>query len=337
MTRLNEIGIMRFVLILSIVIGHTFAIYGIAAERSWPLPNNFENIESLWWINPVFISFSLQAFVFISGYLMRMQVTACPIDKCKFICKKFKRLFIPLLVFGFLYWLIIDRFIFNEVYDCMNYFLSGPGHLWFLAMLFLCFIAMIVNIGIENSINNSRRNKALYSGVLLLIYFLSLFAPDDFRIAQFCQYYIYFVVGYWSYDYRIKLKSVTWTLIIVFILTTVILIGVKLYLFQNKPEHYYLLSHINKLLLGITGSYLTLMLCMKCPEGVYLSEIGGWNGFFGVYIFHQFILRYLYYQTDLLADVNKYTVGIVALITTLLISWLLSQIFLRFKFTRRLI
>lgn len=337
MTRLNEIGIMRFVLILSIVIGHTFAIYGIAAERSWTLPENFENVESLWWINPVFISFSLQAFVFISGYLMRMQVSLAPIDKHKFISKKIKRLFVPLIVFGLLYWLIIDRYMFNDIYDWINYFLSGPGHLWFLAMLFLCFIAMIVNLGVEKIISRSRIVKALYCGVLLLIYFSSLFVPDDFRIAQLCQYYIYFVVGYWSYDYRSKLKSVTWPLILIFILITVILIGIKLYLFQNKPDHYYLLSHINKLFLGIFGSYLTLMLCIKCPEGTYLSEIGAWNGFFGVYIFHQFILRYIYYKTDWLIDVNKYIVGIVALITTLLISWLLSQIFLRFKFTRRLI
>ncbi len=336
-THLNEIGVMRAILILSIVIGHTFAIYGITGSKTWVLPENFESISLFWWINPVFISFTLQAFVFISGYLMRMQSMAKPIKTVQFIGKKIKRLFVPMIVFGLLYWALVDHKMFYNIYDWLNYFMSGPGHLWFLSMLFICFVAMALFLEFDKLVSKSRYNKLIVGGSLLLLYIGSLFVTDDFRIAQFCQYFIYFVLGYWTFDYRRTLKSVSVTKILILGIITASLIAVKLCFIQYKPNHVYMINHMNDLFVGMAGSYLFLLLCMKCPEGTYLSEVGTWTGFFGVYIFHQFILRILYYQTDLLVGLNKYVVGLFALVLTLVLSWALAKLFLNYRLTRKLI
>lgn len=62
---LLEVAIMRPILILCIVIGHSFAIY----NGAWPSPFDV-NIHSIYrYINPLFISFQLAGFVFISGYV----------------------------------------------------------------------------------------------------------------------------------------------------------------------------------------------------------------------------------------------------------------------------
>lgn len=334
---LSEIGAMRAILILSIVVGHTFAIYGIEGSQTWHLPKQYEGIDFLWWVNPAFISFSLQAFVFISGYLMRMSTVGRQIDKRKFLKKKVKRLFVPLVVFGLLYWLIIDSKTFISCYDCLNYFLSGAGHLWFLTMLLMCFIAMSLSLELQNWVLVSNSRKIVMSVVLVALYFYSMFAPSDFRLAQFCAYFIYFVLGYWTFDYRENLKNVKWQLVLLMCLLTVVGISLKLYLVWERPNHYYVLNSMNDLLLGIAGSYSMLMLCLKCREGLYLNEIGLWNGFFGVYIFHQFILRFLYYKTDLLIGVNRCCVGLISLLLTLFLSYILSEIFLRYKITRNLI
>ena len=63
-----EVAIMRPILILCIVIGHSFAIF----SGAWPNP--FEDKTVLGSpiyssVNPLFISFQLAGFVFISGYV----------------------------------------------------------------------------------------------------------------------------------------------------------------------------------------------------------------------------------------------------------------------------
>ncbi|WP_459186839.1 hypothetical protein ACGE0T_11805 [Parabacteroides sp. APC149_11_2_Y6] len=68
---LNEVYIIRPILILCIVIGHSFAIYSGAWENVEALTENVPLVYK--WLNPFFISFTLQAFVVISGYLFAYQ------------------------------------------------------------------------------------------------------------------------------------------------------------------------------------------------------------------------------------------------------------------------
>ena len=66
---LPEIILMRPICILSIIIGHAFAIYsGAWGGSSIPYVKEYQ------YVNPIFISFQLCAFVFISGYLFEHNI-----------------------------------------------------------------------------------------------------------------------------------------------------------------------------------------------------------------------------------------------------------------------
>ena len=87
---LHEIGIMRAILIVSIVLGHTFAIYS-GKSASWYMPDGLQTVGIYKWLNAIFIAFSLQSFVFISGYLMAYTERDEKVQITKFIQKKIHR------------------------------------------------------------------------------------------------------------------------------------------------------------------------------------------------------------------------------------------------------
>lgn len=61
------------------------------------------------WLDYVFISFALQAFVFVSGYLMAYGETNSQLNISVFLKKKVLRLIVPTLVF--LHVLRLDRWV----------------------------------------------------------------------------------------------------------------------------------------------------------------------------------------------------------------------------------
>ena len=105
---LHEIGIMRAILIVSIVLGHTFAIYS-GKSASWYMPYGLQTVGIYKWLNAIFIAFSLQSFVFISGYLMAYTERDEKVQITKFIQKKIHRLLLPLIIFEFAYILLINN------------------------------------------------------------------------------------------------------------------------------------------------------------------------------------------------------------------------------------
>ncbi|MEG2599838.1 MAG: acyltransferase family protein, partial [Muribaculaceae bacterium] len=178
---LPEVSIVRPILIICIVIGHCFAPY----SGAWDLPKNI-NGETLYsWINPLFISFQLQAFVFISGYLYSYQKKTS--SNIQFIYKKFKRLIIPAIFFGIIYYLLFrfERDYFN-ISNAIIQILSGIGHLWFLPMLFWCFfiIRFLDKIIISNIIK------------LALLFPLTIIpVPIPFGIGVSLHYVFFFYCG----------------------------------------------------------------------------------------------------------------------------------------------
>lgn len=320
---------MRPLLILFIVIGHTFAIYGGSA--SWYLPTGIEGVVAYRWFNGIFIAFTLQAFVFISGYLLAY--TGEGTDVRSYLWKKCRRLVIPTVIFGLGYWFIIDSGRqFEQPLEFVVYLFSGPGHLWFLPMLFLCFVASwwFVKLGLSEAV-------PLGFVVLLMVYGLSLFVPDTLRIGSACRYFIFFMLGYGTYRHRQLLKRLSWPWMVITGGLTVVCICAKIWLDPFSGGIYTLLRSANFLVTGLAGSYFVLLVCFHAGKFRPLVLFGGWGGFFGIYLVHQFVLKYLYYHTDLLVDMNRYLVPWVALSAALLVSYSVVALMLRWKPTRQLI
>ena len=331
MKHIEEIGIMRFILILCIVIGHTFAVYSLKSAP-WPLPDGISAVPEYRWLNEVFISFALQTFVFVSGYLMALSENKREITRIKFIKKKAIRLLIPTLFFGLAYLYLIDTNVhIKSIRYFIYYLINGPGHLWFLPMLFLCFVGAIYF--------TPRKNMSiLYWLILLGVSFMSIFMPNIARISQACFYFIFFIEGYFFYKlkytpYISNNKRIT-------LLGEVILLALiifKVCIFEYEPEHTKYLSFTAKLLLGLFGAPYLLFICRRLKKYETLCLIGTWNGFMGVYIFHQFILRYLLYQTQFLNHINPYLYPILLFIITMVLSIGLTLVFMNNRWLKRFI
>ena len=329
----SDILIMRPILILSIIIGHAFTIY--TGSRYWPLPVGCSQIQSLSWVNPTLISFALQAFVFISGYLYAYKKSkSIEINAKDFIVSKLKRIYLPSIIFSSIYILIFSPEDFLEstvIYEIFN----GAGHLWFLPMLFWCYV-----FGYFFSYRYEKISIHIIA-VLIFLSFASFLVPDFIRISMAAHYFIYFVIGYWAFQNKCNLLEYFYKrkyLVILSWCTIGILCLVKVYLLNLYVTIPYvtLFRVAINIMLGLLGS-LTLFVSINFTT--YIKDkrpnIRG-DVWYGLYIYHQFIMMYLYYHTEVSIFLGNYTPYVV-LIVTILVSYSLVLISLRTKIGRYLI
>ena len=282
-TRLHEVSIMRVVLILLIVLGHVFAVYG--TSQSWPLPNGWDANRVYNWVNPIVISFALQTFVFISGYLFAYQHSNRRITFISTLKSKLQRLYLPTIFWGILYSYVIlstNPFTVKGFTDIV----AGVGHLWFLPMLFWCFLVMQLFV--------NTLSKANITNFVFLTMFsgLSLFLPSVLRVSEFAFYFIYFVLGYWIYGYKTKcIKKNSnlffiWSIVLVLCLLKCLLLSDILE--QSFPVLY---MWVVRFLLGIAGSLALYFTALRYHEKLAsFTKVLDWQGWFGIYIVHHFIL-----------------------------------------------
>lgn len=67
--RLDEVTLMRTILALLIVFMHSFTCY----DGCWSEPIGFVAVPLYKWLSRISFAFTLEAFVFISGYLFAFQ------------------------------------------------------------------------------------------------------------------------------------------------------------------------------------------------------------------------------------------------------------------------
>lgn len=67
--RLDEVTLMRTILALLIVFMHSFTCY----DGSWSQPVGYVDVPLYKWLSRTSFAFTLEAFVFISGYLFAFQ------------------------------------------------------------------------------------------------------------------------------------------------------------------------------------------------------------------------------------------------------------------------
>ena len=106
--RLNEVTLMRSILALLIVFMHSFTCY----NGSWEQPAGYVDIPLYKWLTRAAFAFTLEAFVFISGYLMAFQQLTLNrnVTNTHFLINKLKRLILPSIIFSFLYFIIFYHY-----------------------------------------------------------------------------------------------------------------------------------------------------------------------------------------------------------------------------------
>ncbi len=315
---IQEIVILRPLLIFCIVVGHSFSYYKVAIAP----------IEVYNWVNPFFISFQLAAFVFISGYLFGISSLAgFKSSVLGYIGDKFKRLYLPALIFGVVYFFLFDfkgslrEFISPELF---YKFLNGYSHLWFLPMLFLCYTFHRIFYKIEI------KHLRITVIILLIACFAATLIPVTHKAIQSFMYHnICFFLGVLSYKYRLFEKSNK-------ILYPISAIGLFIILFLV----YHNLSNSDSVIVrgtvfittlaayvsAIYGFFkLTSLLLIKDKDYNYgiLKKLNKLS--FSIYVIHQFVLIFIIKFTNLDETISSLQYPFALLAITTIASLLIAD------------
>lgn len=314
----KEIQSYRVIVVILLVIYHSFCMF----DGVWNMPKGYEMYINNWysWISKISYSILLEAYVFISGYVFSLK------PFIETVRKKCVRLIYPAIIWGIIYDLIIDKIdggIFTYIYSI----LKGLGHLWFLVMLFWCFIwATLILKYIKN----------IYLVIMLSVclYYVSPLINLPFQINLSFRYLLFFIAGYYvknRRDYFNVLSRYYYIIFFVFILLFACYqLVVKMDMLININIVRYTLS-LSFRIVGIMAIYLLIV-----KINFSMSKVLSDNSF-GIYILHHIIIEYLYYKCYFFPIIGIELLPIITVPFVLIMSLCISVILSRFKILKYLI
>ena len=289
--------------------------------------------------------FMLEAFTFISGYLFVYIIKVKKKEGTfkQLFTKKAKRLLIPSIIFGFVYSnLYMDKDILSLSY--LYELLCGVAHMWYLPMLFWSMMGTFLLLKLKID----ERSKLLALFILSLVSYI----PLPFRMSSTCYYLFFFYLG--GYFIQHKDELIKSCRVKSLILQTVICLALFFILFDVR-EYLNLLykesnvlrvkalllsiSNLCKLIYATYGVYLLYLWSLYATARITLPEsVARFNGkCYGIYLFQQFILIFLYYHTNLPQMVGTYWLPWIGFSIAMLGSTLLATLFLKTRAGRFLI
>lgn len=334
--RLDEVTFMRFILPLLIVFYHSFLCY---CNGAWEEPAGYVDIPLYKWLCRTSFAFTLEAFVFISGYLFSFQrITLNRTGGV--ITNKLKRLILPSVIFSIAYFIIFYQYqgVGITVYSIIN----GCGHMWYLPMSFWCFVGgwLLEQIQIHDGWK------------FLFVVLLSLFAFSGLplQLSGALTFMVYFYGGFLCYKYSDKIKTmvnprniaIAW---VVFVLCFAILRPLRDCLVVNDS-----VSTMQRLILRVADHACQLIYAWAGVMAFYFSAV--WfaskhqlSNFaksiaacsFGIYLFQQFVLMILYYKTEFPVVVGPYWLPWCGFAVASAASYCMSVLLLKTKTGRFLI
>ncbi len=330
---LNEIVGIRLLLILQLVVFHAFVPF----NGGWTEPSGFVDISLYHYIADCTYAFMLPAFVAMSGYLFHYQWY----ERSKqspfifFIKNKFERLILPSILFSIIYYAIFCDYksLPNTIYTILN----GAGHMWFLPMLFWCYLGGWF-------IAKLNPNHITVWGLVVCMAILSPFSPYFLRSHETFFYMFFFYLGM---NLRNNIKCIdklrishlllVWTLFAVIFISWLCLEPFMKTNFNGSiAREIQCLFNIGYASVGVVALFATARYWFnthRMPD--LLVEYSGYC--FGVYLFQQFILKYLYYKTNFPVTVGIYAMPWVASIITLVLSIFFTHLMLKTRMGRKLI
>ncbi len=287
----------------------------------------------------------IQALIFISGYLLgytsKRKNDALQFKSC--VVKKVKRLLLPSIVFSILYFMLFYDStgpLLNTGYSILN----GCGHMWFLPMLFWCFVGVWLT-------EEYRVNPLL---TLIVALGLSILPCPTlpFRINSTFTYFIYFYVGFGLQRGYFDFLKPRKTLIPILVLSGIYVVFFYLFVILNWKCN---IGGVNSIFMKVISlSFTKTISAIMSLSGLFAAfysahffvigkyKLPDWmikvsTYCYGVYICQQFILQYIYYHTPLAAIVGVTALPWIALIITLFASLFITHLMLRTKTGRFLI
>lgn len=328
--QLKNIIVLRSFAIIAVVLYHCYSPWLYAWDwYSCPIRGIYS------FIMETFLVGRMPLFVCVSGYLF----SHLYIDRGKyhsfpaFLSNKIKRLLVPCLLFTALMCLCLQD---NYIEAVVGY----GYHLWFLKMLFLCFMTCWVCATYIQVLR--------YEIFLLIIAVIMMFisVPNYFGLGQYFKYYIFFYGGYLFYKYRERLQflfSKTSFCIIFVSYLTLCVVCAKIY-YLHPQEAIEDIIHTNKYIVIIRMVLRPLMILLAfvfvdliLHQGLMLEKIFvSLNKLsYGIYLFHmlfiQLIHKYFLSSTLGLAEEHYVITPLIYFIVITSISILLTSLLKRTK------
>ena len=336
--RLDEVTLMRCVLALLIVFMHAFTCF----NHSWQEPAGYVDVPLYKWLSRISFAFTLEAFVFISGYLYAYQrITLHRVEQLgTLIINKLKRLILPSILFSALYFAIFYQY--KGSADLLYNLVNGCGHMWFLPMLFWCFIGdwLLEQIKI----------KDVWKIILLIVLNLSMVHTFPLRLSQACSYMFYFYVGWVTYKHSTTVKAtltrmqIAWGWVLFLAVFAVLrplcdsLVCTeetpklcKFFILSSNNACQLIYSNIGVMLFYFTTSYYI----QRHQLNKHVVKFAACC--LGIYLFQQFILQLLYYKTSFPIYVGPYWLPWCGFIIATIVSYCLTVSLLRTKLGRFII
>lgn len=328
----DDINILRCLVLLCLLVYHSTAFF-IGAWQP-PFPYEEGTVSSIYaWVARFSYAIMLEMFTFVSGYLFASQIKGYSL--WSLVKKKFARLFIPALFWGCIYGVLLRGLFITSGWQGISDLLTGVGHLWYLPMLFWCFIFAFLLIRLLKS-----PLLVLGTGLLLCVLSRLLVCPFGGFLAAL-KYLLYFLLGYYSFIYHewiFEHLQKRWWIVIgggVFLL---LFFGYYVFLpMVELPQEAMIRFGVSTLYkcVGVLLLYLFVNRYMNKFE-LYFSLFRQLSLLsMGIYIFHQMIIEFLYYH--IYWSINVAVLPIIACFIAFFVSVLLTFMLRKIKLMRRLL
>ncbi len=182
---LEDVVLLRLLLIFFLVWCHAFGPF----TGSWELIEEYPKSELYYWLGKSLTFVQIQTLIFISGYLLGHNVNRKPeaLNVYNCVVKKIRRLIMPSIIFSILYYVIFfDLSIpwYSIIYKIIN----GCGHMWFLPMIFWCFVWVYI---LERL-----KIKFIYALALAVAASVCSMGELPFRLVSTMHNFVFFYLGY---------------------------------------------------------------------------------------------------------------------------------------------
>nr|MBD5376410.1 acyltransferase [Bacteroides sp.] len=293
-SRLNDVVIIRSIAIVMVVAFHAYYMMMVPGH----FPKSMDMYHQMYYnINCLILQFRMPLFIMISGYLFSHLEN----DKGKYatfkalLQNKFKRLILPFFVFATVFMLSINDFSWEP------YYRWGYQHLWFIPMLFWCFIFTRLQSFLP--FNKSTWWKATILTVFFCFDILPHISVPFFALPNFLRWYFWFYFGYQIYLNRDKLYGVmnNHRYIYSFILLSIFICGswVKCNYLESNTIHtwYTELANISVAILFWFWINFILFRFISADGGV-IRKFNWLNKHsYGIYVFHNWLQPFLISST----------------------------------------
>ena len=335
----NEISNCYFVktiLMVVIVFYHSICFW----TGNWFTKNPVFSSDILNWLAQWIGGWHIYTFVLVSGYIFYYGKYEKNKYQCllPFICSKSKRLLIPYIFVVAIWVLPITMMFFKfDIYTVFYRYIiaASPSQLWFLWMLFWCFIIVWL---LSDFI---KKHDIMGFLIAVILYGVGLvgpkMAPNIFSIWTACQFVFFFWLGFkirqHSSNLIRKIHPGFW------LIADILIFALMQYLSQYDNILVKIFNMGITFIVHIIGAIMAFTILQKIAEHTPWrnSKIFTFlcKRSMPVYLFHQQVIYFFIYWLN--GMVNPYINVAVNFAGAMTISLLISTVLMKFKWTRFLI